>query len=435
MLRNALVCSWLVLNGCFWDGFTKETAKQTDLHQGGSIMLTKCGYSVTTQDGASIPEFGTDQLGDDPTPKFIHLNVANDPKQGLAVLWRTNDETTLATTVQYGVNGATDQSEKGFTFVYDVATGGDVRMHETHLCGLTPNTTYTYRVGGKGADGTEVWSPNYTFTTAPDRSATPDAQVTMLVIGDTRDGYSTWGATLKTAFQKAVPDVILFSGDGTTLGPIQDEWDAWFMAADPLLASTPMMLAHGNHDVNSVNWFSQFAQPGDEQNFGLDYGPVHLTVANDTPMDPADVAGVLATTLDNNLKAGSHAPWNLLMHHKPMWTAAAGPHPEDALTTRVPWQPLVDADNVDMVFNGHDHDYERTKPMRGSTPGVNPSDGTIYTVVGSAGAELYDNGSSFWTATSAKTFCFAIVRVRQGMLQYDAYKNDGSALDTLTITK
>jgi hypothetical protein len=433
MLHRGSLILCLFAAGCF---FEKETPPQPpDLHQGGTIMLPKCGYSVTTKDGASRPELGTAMLDKDPTPKFVHLNVANDPKQGVAILWRTNDEKTLATTVQYGVNGATDQSETGFTFVYDLATGGAVRMHETHLCGLQPDTQYTYRVGGVGSDGTQAWSQNYTFRTAPDRAASPNAEVVMLVIGDTRDGYSTWGQTLKTAFQQTVPDVILFSGDGTTLGPIQDEWDAWFAAADPEAPTTPMILAHGNHDVNSVNWFSQFALPGDEQNFTVDFGPVHLTVANDTPMDPADVAGVLANTLDTNLKAGMNAPWNILMHHKPMWTAAAGPHPADALTTRVPWQPLVDADHVDMVFNGHDHDYERTKPMRGSTPGTTPADGTIYVVVGSAGADLYDSGTNFWTETSAKTFCYAFVRARAGMLQFNAFRSDGTALDSLTISK
>jgi hypothetical protein len=432
-MRTLLVIVLAFAAGCF----TKETpAMSPDLHQGGTIMLpAPCGYTLTTRAGASRPEPSYDMLGKDPTPKFVHVNVPSDATTTMALLWRTNDNTTLATTVQYGVNGATDKSVDGFTFVYDIATGDPVRMHETHLCGLLPDTQYSYRVGGTDANGNGAWSPVYSFRTAPDRTASPDAQVVLLVIGDTRDGYSTWGGMLKTAFQQAVPDFILFSGDATTLGPIQDEWDAWFMAGDPILASTPLITAHGNHDTNSVNFFSQFANPGDEQNFALDLGPVHLTVANDTPMNPADVAGVLAQTLDSNLKAGTSAPWNVLMHHKPMWTAAGGPHPEDALVTRVPWQPIIDNYKVDAVFNGHDHDYERTKPMRGMTPGVTNKDGTVFVVAGSAGADLYDNGTDFWTAFSAKTYNFVIVKARPGTMQVNAYRDDGSALDSTTLTK
>ena len=45
------------------------------------------------------------------------------------------------------------------------------------------------------------------------------------------------------------------------------------------------------------------------------------------------------------------------------------------------------------------------------------------------------NGSDFWTAFSEKTYCFAIVRVRQGSLQMTAYRDDGSMLDSMMITK
>ncbi len=47
------------------------------------------------------------------------------------------------------------------------------RMHEAYVCGLTPATTYYYRVGG-GAAGKEVWSDDvYSFTTTPNDPATP----------------------------------------------------------------------------------------------------------------------------------------------------------------------------------------------------------------------------------------------------------------------
>jgi 3',5'-cyclic AMP phosphodiesterase CpdA len=336
------------------------------------------------------------------------------------------------------VGSALDKSVDGFTFIYDITSDDpnvtNVRMHETHLCGLQPDTQYSYRVGGTDADNHGVWSPTYTFRTAPARTA-PDPHVVLLVIGDTRDGYSTWGQILRTAIGQAAPDFILFSGDATLFGQVQSEYDAWFMAADPVLASIPMIVAHGNHDNNAVNFFSQFALPGDEQNFGLDLGPARLTVANDTPLDAADLQGKNAQLLDTNLAAAAGAPWSLLMHHRPMFSASAGPHPQDVTMMRQAWQSIVDAHQVDLVFNGHDHDYERSKPMRGMTPGQTNRDGTIYAVVGSAGADLYDNGKDFWTEISAKTDCFAIVDVRAGTIKVNAYRGDGSPLDSFTLNK
>jgi hypothetical protein len=406
-----------------------------DPHNGGSIMLAApCGYTVTTQPGASVPQPGSVSLGPNPTPEFVHVNVANDPRTGMAILWRTPDDATLNTTVQYGVGGKTDQTLEGFTFVYDVSGGNPVRIHETHLCGLTPDTEYSYRVGGQDGDKM-AWSPVYTFRTLPDGSKSPDATVHMLVIGDTRDGYSTWGAALKLAAQMRSPDIVLFSGDATTLGPIQEEWDAWFMAADPTLASMPMVFAHGNHEINSVNYFSQFAMPGDEQNYAVDFGPVHLTVANDTPVNMADLTGTLATTLGKNLAAGNNAPWNLLMHHKPMFSAAAGPHVADVVTMRQAWEPVIDANRVDVVFNGHDHDYERSKPMKMGLVQPDPAHGTVFVVVGACGADLYDNGSDTWTAFSEKTYSFALVDVSKSMFSLTAYRQDGSMLDSYMISK
>jgi hypothetical protein len=422
----------VVASGCV---FQKEIPKHgNDPYLGGTLTLDQCMYSVSTVAGASMPQPARVMLGSDPTPKLVHVNVANDPRTGVAILWRTNDESTLSTTVQYGVNGKTDQTQLGFTFDYDAAPLGTIKIHETHLCGLTPDTEYSYRVGGQ--DGTRMaWSPVYTFRTLPDFQKSPDATVHMLVIGDTRDGYSAWGQALKIAYQKGTPDIILFSGDETSLGPVQVEWDTWFTAADPLLASTPMIVAHGNHEANSVNFFSQFAMPGDEQNFGVDFGPVHLTVANDTPVNPADLTGRNATLLGKNLAAGNSAPWNILMHHKPMFSASAGPHVSDVLLMRNAWESIIDANRVDIVFNGHDHDYERSRPMRKAMVQSDPSQGTVFVVVGAAGADLYDNGHDYWTAFSEKTYSFALVDVSKSMLSLTAYDGAGAMLDSYMIAK
>jgi hypothetical protein len=87
------------------------------------------------------------------------------------------------------------------------------------------------------------------------------------------------------------------------------------------------------------------------------------------------------------------------------------------------------------VLNGHDHDYERTHPMKNVQQQATPADGTIYVVSGGAGADLYDNGMDFWTAFSMKTHSALTLRVRNTMLVMDAFDPAGTPVDTLTITK
>src|SRR5215470_1170047 len=97
----------LIFGGCVSGNPPANTAKPM-LH-GGTIMPTGCNYVVTVRDGGSAPQPGMAMLGGDPTPYQLHLGVAGDPARSIVMQWRTKDETTLATTVKYGVGTATDQ--------------------------------------------------------------------------------------------------------------------------------------------------------------------------------------------------------------------------------------------------------------------------------------------------------------------------------------
>jgi hypothetical protein len=400
--------------------------------EGGSLVLPGCGTTLVTRWGATAPVMGRPVLGDDPTPVYVHLGLSADPSTSMVIQWRT-DEATWATTVEYGVGAALDQTAEGATFRYVSgfsAASPLVRVHEVHLCGLTPDTVYSYRAGGADDQGSSSWSPTFQFRTAPPPEA--DEEIVIAVLGDTRDGYSVWRSMLQLAKTMA-PDLILFSGDAVTLGPVQYEWDEFFGNGEGVLESIPMLAAHGNHDANSVTYFSLFALPGDEEYYGVDYGPVHVTVLNDTPVENGEIGGKGAQFLTDDLAAAAGRPWKLLMHHKPIWSAAAN-HGGDA-ELLAEWGPIIDEAHVDLVLNGHDHDYERTKPMRGSSAVATPAEGTIYVVAGSAGANLYTNGSDFWTELSAKSHSLLVLDVRRGLLEARAYREDGSVLDEFTISK
>jgi hypothetical protein len=419
-------------------GSSIDAGPDDSLLEGGSFMLSQCGYPVVSHFGASAPVLGTPVLGDDAAPYHIHLGLAGDPKTSMVVLWATHDQSTRATTVQYGKKsgaGVTESTQEGVTYIFGTGLSGNgppVRVHETHLCGLEPNTVYTYRVGGVGANGAEKWSPEHEFRTAPDVTS-DDPEIKVLVLGDTRDGYDIWGRLLKKGFQEFSPDLILFTGDAVTFGALQDEWDTFFDAAEGVLESVPMIAAHGNHDTNSVNFFSLFAMPGNEQVFSMDYGAFHLTMLNDTPENDGDIAGKERDFLQADLAAHANAPWKIAMHHKPLWSNA-GNHGSDPVL-QAQWGPLYDQYHVDLVVNGHDHNYERSFPMFGNQVKATPAEGTVYLVAGSAGAELYDNGTGFSTAYSEKTQNTAVLTVRKKSLVLDAYRADGTKMETFTIDK
>ena len=105
------------------------------------------------------------------------------------------------------------------------------------------------------------------------------------------------------------------------------------------------------------------------------------------------------------------------------------------LTLQQYWEPLVDAAGIDLVLNGHDHDYEVSKPLTYSgtsnVPTIQPTNatGTVYVVAGGAGAELYQNGIGAWTAYSESTYSSAIIDVQRDSMTMTAFRQDGTPIN------
>jgi hypothetical protein len=398
---------------------------------GGTIDVPGCGYTMTTRIGAEAPLVADDFVGADPTIKHVHLGLATDPRTSVVVSWRTLDDETRAGKVMFGTGGALTQEVEALTFAYQSGIGGlgeQVRVHEAHLCGLTADTDYAYQIVSDAAHT----SPQYGFRTAPDITATPDAEVLIASVGDSRDGYLVWAQLVAELVTRA-PDLVLFSGDAVTIGQFQEEWEEFFAAAEPLFSKVPIISVHGNHDLNSVNYYSQFAMPGDEQNFAFDYGHAHITIVNDSPEQVGDLTGSIKDFLRADLMANQAKRWKIVNHHRPVYSASTR-HGTD-MTLLTEWAPIYDQFHVDLALAGHDHDYERSFPMNNQTQQATPETGTVYVVSGGAGADLYENGTDFWTAFSQKTHSALTVRVRNTMLEMNAFDETGTAIDSLTITK
>jgi predicted phosphodiesterase len=402
---------------------------------GGSLQVPSCRQPIVTVTGASAPEPGSPVLGQAPLPRQLHLGLTDDPRTSIAIVWRT-DEGTLASTVQLGRRGTGERSVVGSTFVFETGSGEArelVRLHEARVCGLAPDTEYVYRVGGVDDDGREAWSPEYRFRTAPDLTADPSAEVTVLVMGDSRNGAGTLAALLDRAETIAAPDLVLFSGDAVAHGQVQLEWDQFWAAAEGHLERVPFIAAHGNHEANALNFFAQMALPGDERDFVLDYGALHLTVINDTPLDDDAFAASVPAFLETWLRpAGQDVPWSVLMHHRPAWSSATTHGSNTELQALL--GPIIDAKQVDLVLNGHTHVYERSHPLRAGVVQRSPREGTIYLVAGGAGAPHHGLGSSYWTAVAETTHHFVILTVRAGQLTFTAYREDGGVIDQMTLT-
>jgi hypothetical protein len=339
----------------------------------------------------------------------------------MAMVWRT-DADTLATRVEYGADTTYGATATGASWLLGVE-GAAGRVHEAHLCDLTPGTTYHYRVGGAGN-----WSEDATFTTAP----TPGqaAPFRFAVTGDSRDNQDTWGLVLD-AMEAHAPDFYLFSGDAVDLGVNMTEWDAWFEAGQGHIDHRPLMFAHGNHEFQVQNYYALFSQPGNEQWFSFDYADAHFVVLNDTVATAGD-RELQAAWMENDLGATA-AKWRFALHHMPAYSSCTT-HGSNAELQDL-WSPVEEAGGVVLDFTGHNHNYERSYPLRDGAQ-TTAELGTTYVVAAGAGADLYGNDlSNAFTEVAEITQNFVIVDVTDGTLTLTAYDLGGNVIDTFTTTR
>ena len=97
--------------------------------------------------------------------------------------------------------------------------------------------------------------------------------------------------------------------------------------------------------------------------------------------------------------------------------------------------PLFDAHGVDVVFMGHDHDYERTHPLDRRPGRARPGQGTVYVTTGGGGRELYPVGQSASPPTPSRPSTSRAWRWTAAPCFCDMIRADGTIGDTLTIAK
>ena len=245
-------------------------------------------------------------------------------------------------------------------------------------------------------------------------------------------------------FAMHVGDIAYGSGDG--------EGDATFTTYQSYLfdiyswlPSRAFVPVEGNHDSrpsngNGTAYVSLFELPRNgataafpdhaERYYSFDYGPVHF-IALDTEfafLDPARQAEQLRWAAAD--LAATSQPWTIAFFHRAPYSAGGehGSSPD----VRQAFGPLFERYGVDLVLAGHEHDYERTIPIRESATTTDQF--VPYVVTGGGGAPLYPAGTSSWTAFSASRHEYVKVTVDACALTLNAIGLDGAVFDTTTVT-
>jgi 3',5'-cyclic AMP phosphodiesterase CpdA len=187
----------------------------------------------------------------------------------------------------------------------------------------------------------------------------------------------------------------------------------------PLLSAGVMFQASlGNHDRPENVSYKPFNMNGNRY-YTYVRGNVRFLALDTTLMDRKQVAWIEATLRD------AREEWKICYFHHPLYSNAARHGSSEDI--RVLLEPIFIKNGVDVVFQGHDHVYERLKPQKG-----------IGYFVSGAGGQLR-RGNMRPTPDTAAYFdqdqSFMLVEVAGASMYFQSISRTGKIVDSGAIER
>jgi hypothetical protein len=255
------------------------------------------------------------------------------------------------------------------------------------------------------------------------------------------------------------PELVIGLGDFS----YKPTTDCWFKIVDPI--DEIMKITIGNHDedssaeLNSLMSHFNLTKPY----YSFDYQNIHFTVIYSSPGEtshhtikaPLTEGSDQYEFIKNDLAKASTDPnidWIVAVYHKFAYSSPSTLDTKNEIRNIL--HPLFDRYGVDLVLQGHQHNYQRSYPMKYNKDNpVDPvittdsdnrntyttSEGPIFVTVGTGGATLFN--------LTGKAPYIASQHVGYGILNVDVINNgktlsakfyeDGTGIikDKFTITK
>jgi 3',5'-cyclic AMP phosphodiesterase CpdA len=447
------------------------------------------------------------QLGD--LPKLS----ATEP---VRVLWQAPNEPTAKWTVEVRQR-STDPWRPAIASAgrlipaADPASSAPYRLLSVPLTRLEPGAAFEYRVSKNGEVVFEAKGKTRAAAGQPYRFA---------VTGDT-GAHTDQEKRIVYQMHRAEPDFIAITGDIVySTGRMAEYREKYFPIynADvasaetgaPLIRSRISFGAYGNHDAGTgdltrdpdgqayfLNWafplngpYAQAELPNTQvikgppdrvkahltllratfprmANYSFDYGNAHWTfLDSNTYVDWSDA--YLRNWLARDLAAAKQATWKFVVFHHPPFNSSRAHFNEQQMRII---SDILEHRGVDIVFNGHVHNYQRSRPLRflakpaadrtfrAAPPnvidgdfeidqtfdGVNDTtpDGVLYIVTGAGGAGAYDpdqtDNVATWQPFTMKlvsdVYSFTLVDVDGAKLTLRQISETGEELDRIVVTK
>ena len=302
--------------------------------------------------------------------------------------WYSLDNGSAATpVVHFGTDRNSLQSYTGTAGDVDTSLTDGVAYHYNHVTvtGLEPNTTYYYTVEKNGVQTEVETYETQSFDT-----------VKMLYVGDPQIGASKgqpqggetlaaesgaantaarndafgWNRTLEAALAQD-PDVsfIISAGDQVNkTGQAKEEEYAGYLSPD-VLAGLPVATTIGNHDSLNADYMYHFNNPNATEygatqaggDYYYSYGNGLFIVLNTNNYNVAEHEQAIREAVASD----PNAAWRIVTIHQDIYGSGLDHSDTDGMILRTQLTPIFDEYDIDVVLQGHDHTYSRSKLLYG----------------------------------------------------------------------
>ena len=351
-----------------------------------------------------------DALQPHQAPYDVVVNINGDPRTNMAFAWFTNETMTEgkvqlvakadATEADFAdaieVEAVTESTGELPYIVDDSGIEWKAKLpkdiahtyisHKALATGLTPNTTYTYRVGVDG-----YWSEMGTFLTAPERTN----EFSFIYMSDSHiesQAYIDDANAAARAALKVAPDAkfCAFPGDFVeNYCSSEWEWERLFEEAlRPMTYKMPIVPTDGNHDVtygtnfqyhfNTDKTFHDDAEEAigeelDATTYSFMYGDVLFLVFSLQDYWKADksydnltsvyLTNHVGTWFKEQVAAHPEAKLRVGLVHYNIFSGSSHQDDEMGPLLRATLLPVIKECEIDFVIQGHDHCYEVMGPV------------------------------------------------------------------------
>lgn len=331
------------------------------------------------------------------------------------------------------------------------------KEHKINLFGLTPDTTHCYKIylPADGTDSVYEAEQGY-FNSFPDKDKD---EFSFLAFGESGAGTAAQ-YRIADIMGDLTPTLVIHTGGLVSTGLDKDADYQYFQPYSTITARVPFYPALSPSEYGPNKSSAQSAKnflryqftsyhsipyTGQLPNFYfVDVGKARFFFLDTSFYSGVQAAPTLAKgskqymwlekyLANANKKDASGKPeliWKFIVMNAPLYSS--GPHqPDPEMFEAI--EPLLAKYKVDMVFQGMNRHYERTRLVKN---GQIDESGVAYITLGGGGRSLENKTQdNEWTEIFSKSYHFAVITVKGRSLTLTVYDDNADVIDSVELQK